>query len=825
MLCFSRIFLLSALWRPHSEQIKFWVAESANDAGTLALARNYLHDLNLQNVVVTLEDGIELVGILQKIKYPRGSHAVSQLAKHIEGTSNELDARTVRQLTSDARLAGSELEYYEATLDNSSFFAALSRCACSLESTELVQLCLPFYRFAIEKDPKTKKVSSRILQLVAEELAKRLEGGSDKIGTLKFIASQGLPLENEQWGCLKKAVLAETVVSSKAELQPLLHLLAMHNVADHYSAWGLAIQGTLLQTTRVDTADVFSVVIDLIRCCSPVDERLTNQMAENLNDLTAGKLLDVLTAWNEMKLSSQGRDVLSSKACTCLETAIEMQLRRLTKPAFFHSAVLWLRCLSFLSSTKAADWMKLLNLTFNSARPFSVQDAALLSRVMITTGDFSSPVVLAVCAQAESGVSDQRESIALLHVYQKTGRKAPRGLLKRAVGHLGGRLSTTRSQDNKSHSVSPREDLVLLLAALCFVDDAEQLVLLKRLLQLQQLTPVVAMTILRYTSNANSKACQFARAKIVKGLIGSAHLFRAAELSFIMSVLAELKVRDVAAFEHLLRELDKKTPSVDDVAAAGRAAKALRLSSAFGELDVVRSLHKRPGVTPANLLAVLRCCGMERRRALLSCEEVRVMVSTVSVAEVNAMDLILLFTMTTRGTTQREAVTREMTARRPIVPRGIDADDVVGAFECAYSAFEIEAICKLCANATQDFGELHLMRLLRCAQQYASVPNTYYRFVGTIILHLSSGNRLAPYNALLWTNFYVDHRVQDDGVGRCLVAKASHASTAVSPELRKGLQKAARVYGVDQKKFKKLLKPKPKKKHSFSISYTSESVS
>ncbi|KPA82086.1 hypothetical protein ABB37_03242 [Leptomonas pyrrhocoris] len=799
---YSRLFLLSALWRPHSEQIKFWIAASAKDAEMLSLARIYLRDLDLSNVVVTLEDGLELADFISKVKYPQESRAISFLAKHFEATCSELTTQNLRQLSADMRLAGGDLDHYEATLGSSSFFAAFSRCIHSSERAELVQLALPFCKFVNQRGSQTKLVASHLLQIVANELARQLNESGNKAEFLDFLAKQNLPLAAEQWEVLKRAVFAQTALLDAATLQSLLGLIVTHQVPSPNSAWGSVIQETLVNTESISKANACSVVTNVLRCNCPVANSLIDLLVEDFQELSANAFLFILTAWQDAKLSSCELEFFSSSSIISLEACTEKRLGRFLNPSFSDDSLLWVYCLSFFSVKKAAFFLKLRYADSQKTPKASAKAAALLCKVMINTNEFLPVVVHSVRAHAKSDLLDQEESIAVLHVCQKTGERAPQELVKRAAGRLGWRLVTSHSQGGAANLALSSNSFAVLLAGLSFVDDEEQLTLLKRLLQVQQLTPAVAMTVLRYTRDATSRTCQFTRAKIVKKLIEAAHKFTAEELSFTMTVLAELKIRDAAAIEHLLRELEIKKPSFKDVVAAGKAAKTLRLNSAFEQLNVVSSLHELSDIIPADLLTILRCCRMERRRDLLSFEKVRTILNTVDINEIKTSDLVLLFSVCASNVERRDSISKAMTVRDPVMRHDIDLDDVIDAFECAVSAPEIEGICKICTNAPQDLSEQHLMRLLRCAQRYSTTPNRFCRFVGKSILVLVSNGRLSPNNALLWTKFYWDHQIKDDSVGKCLVLRAADLKTSPPPDLHKTLQKAAKLYGVEKKSIK-----------------------
>ncbi|KPI83597.1 hypothetical protein ABL78_7370 [Leptomonas seymouri] len=807
---YTRLFLLSALWRPHSEQIKYWIAASAKEAEVLSLARNYVHDLDLQNALVTFDDGLELVDILPKIRYPQGSHASSYLAKHIEATSNDLTAHHIKQLSANVRLAGDDLGHYEAALCSPSFFDAFSRCIHSLESTELVQLAFPFCNFVSQRGSQTKHVASRILLIIAAELTRRLNESNDKAASLTFLAAQNLPLDAEQWENLRSAAFTLTAVLDKASLQSLLQLIASHNATSPNSSWGSVIQETLVKSKSISNADVCDIVINVIRSGCPVDSSLIDQMVVSAHSRSGSEFLHVLTAWQEAKLRSCDREIFSSVAKNRFQACVEARLGQTLNPSFSDDSLLWVYCLSFFSAKKAAAFLKLWFTDAQKPPNVSDKNAALICKIMISSDDFFPVLLHSVCEHAKCPLFDQEESIAVLYVYQKTGKGAPRELVKKAVGRLGGRLAKPRSQESKEITKLSLNGLAILLAGLSFVDDEEQLTILKRLLHAQQLTPAVAMAVLRYTQSTKTKACQFTRSKIVKHLIKFAGTFSAEEVCFTMSVLAELQIRDAAAFEHLFRELQNKTPSIKNIVAAGKSAKALRLNCTFELLNVVPSLFELSEITPADLFTMLRCCRTERRRALLSCEKVQSIVNNVTIAEMKTPDLLILFCIYATNMKRRETIAQVMAMRDPVTRHEIDVDDVIEAFECAVSSQEIESICKISTTASRDLSELHLMRLLRCAQGYSSIPNKFYRFVGRAILLLSSDGRLSPNNALLWTKFYCDHQIKDDSVGRCLVMRAGRTKVSVPPDMYKTLQKAGMLYGVSMKSVKSLTKPQPK---------------
>jgi hypothetical protein len=806
MLHISRSFLLSALWRPHSEQIKFWIAASAKDAGMLSLARDYLHELELSNVLVTLEDGIELVDILQKIKYPLGSHAILFLAKHLEATCGELSPKNVRQLVANARSANGDLNYYEAALQSPSFFTALANCAHSLEKDELIQLAVPFSSFAGQKGSQCKQGASRISQIVAEELTRRLGKSGEAIDFLLFIATQSLPLEAQEWESLRNAIFAQTETLDTEHLVTLLRLIATHRIPNLNSAWGFVVQEALVKIGKLSSGDVCHVILYVIRSGCHVDNALTDQVLENFSEVLPERLLLILTAWREAKLDNRDRDILTASSQKRLLACIEAQVV-LTKGSFpSRMSLLWLYCLSFFSAQKTADWMKIMCGDTRALQDLAAEDIALLCKTMINANVCFPRIVDNASKYVESDTVDQEGSIALLYVCQKCGKKAPEKLVKKAIGRFASRLVATHAQGKGSEPNLLSSDLALLLAALSFEDDKERVALLMRLVQLPQVTPAVALIALRYTRDSKSKACHFTQAKLVKKLLGAAHALSAEELSFTMSILVELRIRDAAAFEHLLRMLESKKPSLKDMLIAGQAAKALRLVSTFDQSSMLQSLLEFPDVSSAFLLKVLQCCRMERRRALLSSERMRAVISNVSIADTATSDLVLLFVISAADKIRRASIAQAMDAREPVKRHCVDVDDVINAFECASLAHEIESICRVCTNVTPDLSEMHLMRLLRCAQRYSVIPNKFYRFVGTSILSLASRERLSPNSALLWLKFYSEHRIRDDAVGRCLVMKARRRDPHVSPELSKYLSKAELIYGLEQKKLKHRLK-------------------
>lgn len=799
MLHNCRPVFLSACWRPHSEQLKSWIAVSSEKNEGLSLARNYLHDLQLQEALSTFDDGIELIDVLQKVKYPRRSHVVSFLSKHMENSSKDLTVADIRQLVMNSKLSGGSLDYYEAVLNTPSFLAAFSGCMPALSNSDLTQMVFSFCKSGDHKDAKVKHFSAHVQHLISEELARRLRCSSEAFNFLTFLADEGVLLEDKEWGKLRKEAFAQTAELSGARLRSLLQSIVEHTAPGVNPAWGQVIQDALSGDEKIKDSAICKIICNLVHTGCLVEDKLLSRALRNPKGVSGDDLLPILLAWRESQLSTGRCEVLNPSASARLQQLIEDKTSSGSFSHDLHGHLVWVFCLSFFSAERSRGALRALcDGEFAAAAPaLAAKDAALLCKALIGSDSVSPTILPLILAHVDEEVLDQSEAIAMLHVVQKSGRTAPQRLLRVAAGRAGGRLVTSRSHDGKLDLSLSLNDFCLLLAGLCFVDNYEQRATLERLLRSPLLTPRVALRALQYTSDATTASCSFTRGRLVKRLIGSASALRAEEVAFVISVLAKLQIRDVAVLEHLMKELATKSPSASDIVVAGEAARVLKLSYVFEQLSILEALHTVRGITAKDLLIILRCCRPERRRALLLSKAVAAIIIGVPIDDVTAAELLLLFVVVPAGDTKkREAIALAMKASDPIARHGVAVDDVLAAFECATSRNEIESLCKICFSTTPDFEESHLMRLLRCAQGYSSVPNSFFRFAGRAIVLLLSKDKMSPTSALSWAELYADNNVQDSSVASRLVAHAASRQSNGSSLSRKALEKVARFYNI-----------------------------
>ncbi|TPP39990.1 hypothetical protein CGC21_25720 [Leishmania donovani] len=246
------VLLLSAQWRPHSEQLKLWIIGSASDVTTLSLARDYVSNLDMGSVLQTFEDGLELTSILPAIKYPLGTHTISKLSAHLEASAGEVSAKELRQLASNISLSPENLEYYDAALSTPGVVAAIRCCLQLADNSELVAFARPFWRGCERALQVSRGLSSQVTQIAADELAFRLSTSNNKEIFFDLTLMESLPLEQKEMEGLVKQLQSATEELKEADLVGLLERIAAPRNSQRYAAWGAAVQKALIEKALSD---------------------------------------------------------------------------------------------------------------------------------------------------------------------------------------------------------------------------------------------------------------------------------------------------------------------------------------------------------------------------------------------------------------------------------------------------------------------------------------------------------------------------------------------------------------------------------------------
>ncbi|KAG5493836.1 hypothetical protein JKF63_01668 [Porcisia hertigi] len=806
--------LLSAQWRPHSEQLKLWVLSSASDVTTLSLARDYVNNLDVRSVLQTFEDGLELTSILPAIKYPLGTHAISNLSAHLEASVSELSTKELHQLASSINLSPENLDYYDATLSTPSVIAAIRCCLQRADHSELIAFARPFWKGCERVLQTGTRLVSRVTQISADELAFRLSTSNNKAALLDLTLREGLPLERKEMEGLVTQLQMATEELERAELIDLLERIASVRNTQRYAAWGAAIQRALIRRGGVSDSDCFGVFMRLMLTGTIIDDTICHQVSKASGCLGPALTADVLNAWRDSdSVSCSGSSSLEDVRAA-LHSHILTQLEKSQPETPTEEYLEWVLCLSFFSPTDASS---LLSRAVSSGRlgaELSAKEAALVCDIMISTSaDFPS-LLPAVRRNAEGNELSQRSSVHALYIVQRSGIKAPPALLKKAFGRAGTRLvAACTTKGSVNDELSPR-DKALLIAGLCFVDDEQQSVLLRRIVDSQEWSLSSAICFLRHARQMSTKSSRWVKKVAVSRVLRSASSCCAEELSFVLSALSDLGVRDAAAFQHILEELKRKAPCTHDVIVAAKAARNLRLTSLLEQSELIESLGHIANVSSGDLLPLLSCCTPRQRQALLLYPEVGAALHQTSLTESSTLDLVLLFTFLPSQGSKRAEVVLELQSREPVERGVLSVEDVAAAFEAASSSQEVESLGKVLVRAVQNCEEVHLMRLLRCASKYPKVPKTFFRLAGKPIISAVNEKRFSPVSARAWLNFYINNDIRDDSVGRRLLSVLSDAQSHSSSSFHTDYIRGARFYGVNVKK------PPKKKRHADFFSLT-----
>ncbi|TPP54453.1 hypothetical protein CGC20_23440 [Leishmania donovani] len=213
------VLLLSAQWRPHSEQLKLWIIGSASDVTTLSLARDYVSNLDMGSVLQTFEDA----------------------------SAGEVSAKELRQLASNISLSPENLEYYDAALSTPGVVAAIRCCLQLADNSELVAFARPFWRGCERALQVSRGLSSQVTQIAADELAFRLSTSNNKEIFFDLTLMESLPLEQKEMEGLVKQLQSATEELKEADLVGLLERIAAPRNSQRYAAWGAAVQKALIE--------------------------------------------------------------------------------------------------------------------------------------------------------------------------------------------------------------------------------------------------------------------------------------------------------------------------------------------------------------------------------------------------------------------------------------------------------------------------------------------------------------------------------------------------------------------------------------------------
>ncbi|KAG5493093.1 hypothetical protein GH5_01824 [Leishmania sp. Ghana 2012 LV757] len=805
------LLLLSAQWRPHSEQLKLWIMGSVNDVSTLSLARDYVNNLDVRSVLQTFEDGLELTSILPTIKYPLGAHTFLKLSAHLEARAGEFGEKELHQLASSIRLSPENLDYYDAALSAPSVVAAIRCCLQHADNSELIDFARPFWQGCERTVQASSRLSSRVTQIVADILGFRLSTSNDKAAFFDLTLKENLPLEQKEMEGFVKQLQSATEELTKTDLADLLERIAAPRNSQRYAALGMSVQKALIANGGVSVSNCFEVFVRLMLTGAMIDDSICSQICKASRLLDSQRTLEVLSVWRD----SGSASCLSSSALENVQTVLQDHIReRLeqSQPETPTGEYLeWVLCLSFFSRGEASSLLSKAVTSGRLAGELSAKETAVVCDVMISTCSFLPSLSPAIQRISEGNELSQRASVHALYILQRSGIKASPSLLKKAIGRVGARLVAACAPKGSADDELCSRDMALLLSGLCFVDDEQQLVLLRRIIEFRGLSLSAAMCFLRYTRQTATSSSRWVTKVALSRILRSVSSCRAEELSLVLSSLSDLGVRDAVTFQRVIEELQRKSPSTQDVVFVAKAARHLRLSSILEQSGLIESLGSIANVSSEDLLALLSHCTAKQRQTLLQFPDVATSLNQISLADSTTSDLVLLFTFLPSRDGKRAEVITELQSREPVERGALSADDVVAAFESVASSQEMESLGRVLLRAVQSCEERHLMRLLRCASRYSNVPKAFFRLAGKPIISAVNEKRLSVVNASAWLNFYVDNQVRDDSVGRRLLSLLSSAQLHSSSPLHQDYCRGARFYGVDVKKTQK-------KKRSFDFS-------
>ncbi|AIN97566.1 hypothetical protein LPMP_200740 [Leishmania panamensis] len=794
------VMLLSAQWRPHSEQLKLWIIGSASDVTTLSLARDYVNNLDVGSVLQTFEDGLELTGILPVIKYPLGTHTFSKLSAHFEASAGELSASELHQLASSISLSPENLDYYDATLSTPGVIAAIRCCLQRADNSELIAFARPFWQRCEQALQVSTGLASLVTQITADELAFRLSTSSDKATFFDITLMEGLPLEQKGMEGLVKHLQSATEELEKADLLDLLERIAAPRNSQRYATWGMAVQKALIEKGGVTDANCFEVFVKLMLTGTIIDDSICRQICKASVCIGSERTLEVLNAWRDSNSTTCSGSTSLEDVQAALQRHIRVQLEQSQPETSTVEYLEWVLCLSFFSQTDASSLLSRAVTSGRLSGELSAKETAVVCDVMISTCVIPHSLLSAIRRSVESNELSQRASVHALYILQRSGIKASPTLIKRAIGRAGARLvAACTLKKSVDDELFPR-DRALLVAGLCFVDDEQQPVLLRRIVESQEVSLSAAMCFLRHAGQATTNSSRWVRKTALSRVLRSASSCSAEELSLVLSALSDLGVRDATAFQRVLEELKRKAPRTEDVVVAAKAARNLRLTSLLEQSELIESLSHIASVSSDDLLVLLSCCTAKQRQALLLFPDVTAALNQISLADSTTSDLVLLFTFLSSQDGKRAEVVAELQTREPVERGALSADDVLAAFESVDSSQEVENLGRVLIRAVQNCGESHLMRLLRCASRYSKVPKTFFRLAGKPIISAANEKRLSPVNASAWLNFYVNNQIRDDSVGRSLLSLLSRAQSRSPSPFYQDYCRGARFYGVNVKK-------------------------
>ncbi|KAG5468157.1 hypothetical protein LSCM1_02132 [Leishmania martiniquensis] len=803
MLSKRSVLLLSAQWRPHSEQLKLWIMGSANDATTLSLAREYVNNLDVGSALQTFEDGLELTGILPTIQYPLSAHTFSKLSTHLEACAGELGAKELHQLASSIRLSPENLDYYDATLSTPSVFAAIRCCLQRADNSELIAFARPFWQGGRRTVQVSSRLSSRVTQIAAGILGSRLSTSNDKVTFFDLTLRENLPLERMEMEDFVKQLQFATEELKKEDLLDLLERIAAPRNAQRYAALGATVQKALIGKGGVSASNCFGIFVSLMLTGATIDDSICRQIGKTCRLLDSQRTLEVLSVWQDSYSASCQSSSALEEVRAVLQGHIRERLEQSRRETPTREYLEWVLCLSFFSRSETTSLLTKAVTKGWLPIELSAEETAIVCDAMISTCSFFPSLLPAIRRTVESNELSQRASVHALYILQRNGIKASPSLLKKAVGRVGARLvAACTPKGSVGDELSPR-DRALLLSGLCFVDDDQQLVLLRRIIESQELPLSVAMCLLRHTRQITTSSSRWATKVSLRRVLRSASSCRAEELSLVLSSISDLGVRDAATFRRVIEELKRKAPSTQDVVIAAKAARRLRLSSVLEQSGLMESLGDISSVSSDDLVALLSHCTAKQRQAFLQFPEVSMALSQISLTESTTADLVLLFTFLPSRDCRRAEVVAELQTREPVERGTLSADDVVAAFESITSSEEVGSLGRVLIRAVQCCEESHLMRLLRCASRYSSVPKAFFRLTGKPIISAVNEKRLSIVNASAWLRFYVNNQVRDDGVGRRLLSLLSSAQLRPSSPLHQDYCRGARFYGIDIKNTQK----------------------
>ncbi|KAK7198435.1 hypothetical protein NESM_000803400 [Novymonas esmeraldas] len=795
MLRKQSLLFLSAQWRPHSEQLKQWIVSSSSDSKALSLARDYVSNLDI-GVLQTFEDGLELTSLLPSIKYPLGTHAMAKIASHLEAVASDLGPAELRQLSTSMSVSPGSLGYYEAVLGSPGVMAALRSCLQHADNAELISFGRLFWTSRAHELQGGGVFASHMTRTVLSMLASRLLAPDDPFAFFDFVVAESVPLEeNEMEGIVKQLQLS-TAKLQGAALVDLLEKIARPRNSQRYAAWGACIQNALLKANAVDDRNCFSVFVGLLLTGAAVEDSICDRICVACKDLSSSKVVQLLSAWQDADATSRPNSAPLGRVLVEVQKRVRVGLTGSQPEASAEEYLSWVLCLSFFSAAEASALLRDAAAADRVPVVLSPSEVALLCDALISTGAVIPSLQPRIRHAAEKTSLSQRASVHALYVLNLGGEKPPSGLVKKAVGQAGTRLSASRSAKTRAgEELSPR-DRAVLIAGLCLDGDEGQSATLKRVVNSKELSHRAAMCLLRLTRKATTNASRWTRKVALSRAMRSLRSCTSEELGVLLSTLSDLGVRDAAALQRIFEELSGKMQHARDAVVAAKAARVLKLTPLFAQSGLAERLGDLADMCLADLVTLLSCCTAKQRYALLHQPSVMAVLRQKPQGRNTTRELVLLFTFLPSSEARRTEVVSELQKSEPLAPQSLSAEDAIAAVEAVVTDSEIVLLSRVLGRVTLDWDESHLMRLFRCASRHTKVPKSYFRLAGRSLLAATAQQKLSLENTNAWLTLYLDNRIIDEGVGKSLVMSLMRRNARGTSPYQKQITRGSLFYSV-----------------------------